>query len=342
MLPANAERRRFVRRIVIVSPHCALIYSVFMKAKLIGRLDALLGWILSCVLILWLASVPAYANLFVSRDGAGGPHSAAIGDYTNSGVVIDRNLITGLMPARDMVVSGNKIYVLSDDGTVGVYSTSGQTINRSLITGLNSDEGRAEAIAVSGKQIFIGSSAGQGSVSLFTTAGTLVNASLIADLHSGPFSSDVGDMAISGAHLFVASSGSDGGFHNTVGEYTFSGDAVDPALVTFTTGFASALAVSETAIFVRNSTNEETPGIDTIAKYTRSGKLLDPSFITGLTDPFSIAISGNDIFIGGGAIIGGIVGRYDLSGNSIDPTLLTDLVFPTVAVSGGSTAVPES
>jgi len=297
--------------------------------------------ILGCGVILWIAAA-AYANLFVG--GATHHGTQAIGEYTNSGVALNPNLVTGFGFARDIAISGNKIYVLTGDGRVGVYSTSGQTINPSLITGLDSDHGGPQAIVISGDRIFVGSDAGHGSVSLYTTSGTLVNPSLISGLQPSFRSAELGDLAVFGGNLYVASWASDNGlfFQGTVGEYNFSGTPIAPSLISFTGGAATALAVSETNIYVRNSTNAEEPGIDSIAEYTHSGTLVNPSFITGLTDPFGIVISGNDIFVAGGSIIGGVVGRYNLSGEPIDPTLITNAEFPTIAVAGPSTDVPES
>lgn len=286
------------------------------------------------VLAILAGSPSAHANLFVldTTESEG-----RIGEYNNSGTPINPSLISGTF-SRDIAISGNKLFVLSSPGTVGVYTTSGQTINASLITGL----GSAEAIAAEGNNLFIGTGENGGTVSEYTTSGALVNASLIGGLHEDGF---IGDLAISGGNLFVASVALDGSAaQSTVGEYTLSGMAVNSALITINDALATALAVSGSDIFVRNSpTNEETTGIDTIGEYTTSGALVDPLFINGLTDPFGIAISGNDLYVAEGGLGSGRIGKYTTSGEPIDPSLIDGLDFAfSVVVTGSPNGVPES
>jgi hypothetical protein len=280
-----------------------------------------------------------HGNLFVGHNlssNTGEFLSGVVGEYSNSGVPINPSLILGLDFVRDIAISGDRLYVVtySDAGQkVGVYTTSGQTINASLIIGLNSPE----AIAIAGNSVFVGSDTNNGTVAQYTTSGTLVNASLITGLQSN--NGSVGDLAISGENLFVSSFGT----QSTVGEYSLSGAPINPMLIK-TTGISTALAVSGSDIFVRNSNNAEERGVDTIAKYTTSGELVDPMFITGLTSPYGIAISGNDFFIaelglGGGE---GRVGKYNLFGEPIDLALITGLDSPSIAVSGAPSSVPES
>jgi hypothetical protein len=88
----------------------------------------------------------AYANIFVT--GLNG----TIGEYTNSGAVVNASLITGLSTPVGIAVSGNFLYVTSrDGGTIGKYTVTGQTVNPALVTGLSNPVG----IAVSGDNIFV-------------------------------------------------------------------------------------------------------------------------------------------------------------------------------------------
>ena len=264
--------------------------------------------------------------------------SGVVREYSNSGVPINPSLISGLNFVRDITISDNTLYVLTQAGInepykVGVYTTSGQTINPSLITGLTS----AEAIAVSGNNVFVGTDVNNGTVAQYTTAGALVNPSLITGVQ--PNFALLGDLAISGGNLFVSSFGA----QSAVGQYSLSGAPINPMLIK-PPGISTALAVSGSHIFVRNSNNEEERGVDTIGEYTTSGQLVNPMFITGLTSPYAIAISGNDFFVaevglGGGE---GRVGKYNLLGEPINPALITGLNSPSIAVSGATSTVPDS
>lgn len=194
------------------------------------------------VLAVLTISRTAYANLFVAHfepsQGAG-----KIGEYTNSGKPINPSLISGF--PRDIAISGDKLFVLTQLGTVDVYTTSGQIINASLITGL----GPAQAIAIEGNNLFVGTNANFGTVAQYTTSGALVNASLITGLQSSFQFTQLGDLAISGGHLFVASFGTNNGstYGSTVGEYSLMGMPLDPALITHD-GIAIALGVSGSQI----------------------------------------------------------------------------------------------
>jgi hypothetical protein len=284
-------------------------------------------------------------NLFVAHDlfsDNGDFLGGVVGEYSNSGVSLNPSLISGLDGVADIVISGNRLYVLSGiagQEHVGAYTTSGQTINASLITGLN----LAAAIVVSGNKIFVGTDASNGTVAEYTTSGALVNASLITGLQSN--NGGVGDLAISGENLFVASGGTlpFQGSVTTVGEYALTGAPINPALINISGAFATALAVSGSNIFVRNSNNAEERGVDTIAKYTTSGELVNPMFITGLTSPYGIAISANDFFVAEVGLAGGEgrVGKYNLFGEPIDPALITGLDIPFIAVSEPTSSVPD-
>lgn len=288
--------------------------------------------------IAWAAPENACATLFVGSSEAG-----TISSYTNSGAPINPSLITGAAGfIRDIASAGGKLYVLTITSTgaseVSVYTTRGEMIAPSLITAP-----RAEAIAVSGHSIFLGTDENHGTVRVYSTSGNLVNAALITGLQPSFEAPTFGDMAISGHNLFVASWGSDNGltYQSRVGEYTLSGAPVDADLITFRQGIATALAVSDSNIYVRNSVSAEELGLDTIAQYSISGQLINPKFITGVTDPSAIALSDENIFIGNGAVGSGTVSVYTLGGDQIQPQLANNLGLPSLAVSGTEAGVPE-
>lgn len=165
-----------------------------------------------------------------------------------------------------------------------------------------------------------------GTISQYTTSGSLVNASLITGVQPGGV---IRDLTISEGNLFVASSGLDGAIlSGVVGQYTLSGLAVDPVLLTVN-GLATAVAVSGLQIFV--GTGPGTPeeaGLDVIAEYTIAGELVNPFLITGLTVPLGIAVSGNDLYVAEENFTSGRIGRYTISGEPINPSLINGIIPP--------------
>jgi hypothetical protein len=90
---------------------------------------------------------------------------------------------------------------------------------------------------------------------------------------------------------------------------------------------------------------------NTVGEYSLSGAPINTSLIPGLSEPFQLAASGDDLFVGTLGNVGGLyaVGEYTLSGAAVNPSLITGLNTPTttgpsgLAVSGndlfvGSTA----
>jgi hypothetical protein len=295
-------------------------------------------------LLLIVASVTLYgtqpaslrANIFVANTLSG-----TIGEYTNSGTVIDESLVTDLDRPTGLAISGHKLFVLdSRAGTVGLYTTSGQTLNSSLITGLTSPT----CLAVSAGKLYIGSNALGGSVGIYSVSGTTLNPALITGVSPALDFRQLSGIGVSGDNLFVASWGTNNGlsYLSTIGKYSLEGLAVDPALI-LTDGIATAFGVAGSQIFLRNSpSNEETRGIDTIGSYTTSGEVINPLLISGLTDPFGIAVLGDNVFVANHNISSddGFIGQYTTSGGTVDDSLIRGLEFPTGIVVTTS-GVPE-
>ena len=109
-------------------------------------------------------------------------YSGTIGEYGPDGSTINASLISGLSNPNGIAISGNDLFVATQNpGTIGKYTTSGATVNSSLITGFDSPQG----LAVSENNLFV-SNTGDGTVGEYTTSGATVNANLISGL-SGPY-----------------------------------------------------------------------------------------------------------------------------------------------------------
>ncbi len=135
----------------------------------------------------------AQADIYVTNYGGN-----TIGEYTNSGTVVNASLISGLSSPWGIAVSGSDIFVANNgSNTIGEYTTSGAVVNASLISGLNSPTG----IAVSGSDIFVTNYV-SGTIGEYTTSGTVVNASLISGL-DGPIGIVVTPSAVPEPSSFV-------------------------------------------------------------------------------------------------------------------------------------------
>ena len=91
----------------------------------------------------------------------------------------------------------------------------------------------------------------------------------------------------------------------TIGEYTTSGAAVNPALVSGLLQPAG-IAVSGDKLFVVDES------ANTIGEYTTSGATVNFSLISGLSFPSGIAVSGGNLFVAEG--FNGRIGEYTTSG----------------------------
>ena len=93
-----------------------------------------------------------------------------------------------------------------------------------------------------------------------------------------------------GQDIWVTNLGTTGNADGSIGEYTLSGDVVNPALVSGLSG-PDAIVVSGSNIFVANQGN------GTVGEYTTSGAVVNPSLITGLPGVWSLALSGSNLFV---------------------------------------------
>jgi WD40 repeat protein len=172
-----------------------------------------------------------------------------------------------------------------------------------------------------------------------------------------------------GQSIFVANytNGSNG--LGTIGQYTTSGTAVNPSLVTGLNGPMSVafyggnlFATNYSSGTIGQYTTSGTPvnpsfvsglngpdelafaggflyvvntNTNTVRKYDSDGNLLNALFVNGLNGPSGLAIAGGDLFVAN--YNSGVVGKYDLStGVAVTAPFVTVPGSPTgIAISGG-------
>jgi hypothetical protein len=112
--------------------------------------------------------------------------------------------------------------------------------------------------------------------------------------------------------------------NGTVGEYSLSGAAVNPSLITGIEG-PGGIAASGNDLFITNAFSGAANGLtqDTVSEYTTSGQLLNPSFIAGLNEPISIIAVGQNLYVGNVNAGDGTIGEYNTSGGVVNASLFT-------------------
>jgi hypothetical protein len=124
--------------------------------------------------------------------------------------------------------------------------------------------------------------------------------------------------------------------NGTVGEYTDSGQPINPSLITGLF-FPSSIAVSGGFVYVANAL----PG--TVGKYTTSGETINASLISGLNGLPDIEVSGGDLYlINQNSLTGtGQVGKYTTFGAIVNASLIPGIYPTSLAVSGNELFVVE-
>jgi hypothetical protein len=208
--------------------------------------------------------------------------NGTVAEYTTSGATMDRSLVSGLIGAVDVAISGTDLFLLAFPG-IGEYTTSGITVNASLISGLTNFPGN---IAISGTNLFVVNrtqdgilGTDTGTIGEYTTSGATVNASLISGL------SFPGAIAISGTNLFVLVVGN-------VAQYTTSGALVNATFISSgTNGPAFGIAIQGTNLFVGFNNNQAADGEGSVGEYTTSGAQVNFTPLSGLNTPVALAVA---------------------------------------------------
>lgn len=231
-------------------------------------------------------------NLFVADAGDdvilenAGPGS--VSEYTLAGALVTPSLISDLdSPPGALTVSGNKIFVETEDGTIGEYMLDGTPVNDSLVSGLQG--GLYPPLAVSGNYMFVAGGFADNNVlcEYNIVTGEEINHAVV------PVNYYL-SLTTCGNILFVANSET-----GVISKYTIDPGtgAVSPANLSFIQGLPEpgGMAVSGNYLFVACfGSDQANPGF--ISEYNISGTTgnqINPLFITGLNDwgPWSMAIA---------------------------------------------------
>lgn len=250
----------------------------------------------------------AYGDIFVTNDAGGSPGMGTIGEYTDSGALVNPALVSGLTGPGAIAASGSDLFVATN-GVIAEYTTSGTVVKTSLVSGFSN---QPFSIAISGSNLFV-SNYYNGTVGEYTTSGATVDATLISGL------SQPAGIAISGSNLFVTEGNN--GFAGWIGEYTTAGTTVNSSLIS---GFDSVrlIAISASDLIAVHDQ-------DVISEYTTSGVPVSDSasLDSTLGDVDGIAVYGSDLFITNNN--GGTVGEYTVSGTPVSANLISGLDYPS-------------
>lgn len=214
--------------------------------------------------------------------------------------------------ASAFAVSGSDLYVENPSSGIEEYTTSGTLINSSLIP----PQGQDETVAVSGTDVFVGTSIpnfgiSQEDVAEYTTSGTVVSAHLIED-NTGFI--PVSGLAVSGTDLFVMDES------GNIGEYTTSGSVVNASLIQGQSVAPNCMVVSGSDIFVAEHIGAY-GGF--ISEFSTSGALINQDLVSGISFPLGMCLSGSDLFVTEASISNYFIAEYDTSGRTINNDIVT-------------------
>jgi hypothetical protein len=274
----------------------------------------------------------------------------------NTGAAINANFITGLNEPGGLALSadGTALFVAnSGTNAVGKYNaTSGAAININFITGLSAPAGVAlsaddTALFVAGNTFFAFATVTVGKYNAAT--GAAINTNLITVLGGNSALALSGD----GTTLFVPTMMSLE-TPTTVGEYNAITGAVINA--NFITGLINPVGLTlsgdDTSLFVGNNStgtvgkHNATTGAAINTNFINTGPTTNGNFTTRGSGPTALAVSGNDLFVGGFPIQGppftvalpgeglGTVSKYDATmGVAINANFITGVdIGPQLAV----------
>ncbi|HEY0258048.1 MAG TPA: hypothetical protein VGC39_11440 [Candidatus Methylacidiphilales bacterium] len=244
----------------------------------------------------WWGRAPA--QVYVSYSNAG-----LISEYdVDTGAMINETFIVGLDHPHGLCVEHGFLYVIQSDAKcVSKYDAkTGEVVNPELVRELN----LPQALAVSDNALYVAQFdwiTGRPRIGKYNAAtGAPMNTDLIPHLTTEPSS-----LAVSGNSLFVAAEG-------PLMQY----DATTGALLNPRFGRViyspTGLAQMDHWLWITGGANAPTGAVLKVDAETGlsavSGGLFRP-LITGLNYPGVIAVSGDDLFIGGGK--GTAVARYN-------------------------------
>ena len=246
--------------------------------------------------------------------------SSSVGQFNaQTGAAISPALVSGMNYPRNLVVSGNTLYVTNfvdsstGQGSVGVFdATTGVPINAGLVPNLY----RPAGLALSGNVLFV-SFAYSGRIGTYDAAsGAPLNASFISGLTLGrPHF-----ITLAGNRLYVS------GNTGTVAVFdATTGAAINASLVTGLGG-ALGVAVAGNSLFVADPTNGTVGQYDAI-----TGAAIRADFLSGLNYPAGLAVSGNTLFVANAAngVGVGSIGAFDVTtGVAINPALVSGVYSP--------------
>jgi Ca2+-binding RTX toxin-like protein len=242
---------------------------------------------------------------------------------------------------RRVLLSGGSLFVSNGDA-IYKYSASGAPQGSPLVSSFD-----GIGIAVAGSDIFVltQSPDGVGTVGEYTTSGATVNRALITGL-IGPTA-----IAASGSDLFVASTGPADSATNqfdegAIGEYSTAGAIVNAALVSGLDG-PVGIAVSGSELFVTS----EGQFTCAIGAYMTSGAAVNAALVTGysenpagvvgLSNPSSIVVSGQNLFVENGDSNDAAIAEYTTAGAIVNPSVVQTSAT-ALAVSGSDLFAVEA
>lgn len=250
-----------------------------------------------------------------------GGSGATIGEFNPDGSTVNASLITGLSGAAALAVAPPDLVVSYTTLNVGIgeYGLDGSTVNAALIgayPALDSPEGLVGA----GSNFYIADlNSDFSTVKEYSSSGSAVASPLVSNLDQAY------QLALSGNTLYVSYVSYAG---NAIGSYNATtGAAINAYLVTATPTVSSMVAAGG-QIFTTN-------GIDGgVSAYNSDGSVANANLIPSLAHENTTAITalGSNLFVAYESTGGIDIGEYTTAGAPVNPTLISGLSYPPVAM----------
>jgi sugar lactone lactonase YvrE len=268
----------------------------------------------------------ARADLYVASSSAPG----YIGKYTNTGNVINAQLIAGINYPEGIALDGNgHLFVVNYMGPIGEYTTTGEVVNASLFSLGNWG---TKGIALDGEDnIFVTGmdKYGHGLIAKYSISSNTLNTSFITGLDQPE-----GIVLDGNGHIFVANYANANSY---VGEYTTLGETVNRRLIS-SHGIGGITLDENGNLLVAY---QGYGSVGSIMEFSTSGALLNDSYVPNVKRPEGIALDGNDhIFV----VHGGLdsVGEYSTSGAVVNDALISTGLSAAQWIAVDSVPEPDS
>jgi len=254
------------------------------------------------------------------------PVNSSVAQYSDTGVLLNPTLISGLSAPTAIVASDSLLYILQQfpgapfpNYTLGVYTASG-TFVRNISTPLNTSTAN-RIFAVNGSDAAV--------VDVYNNMrgfSLAVASAWPSSVQVAPYPSDHSSaIAISGSSIFVANRDS-----GTVSQFSTQGSLINASLISGVSNLQS-IAISGDRLFVSHVVNIPASENTVVSEYTTAGDLINAELlrVPSVASFSELVVSGSSLFLRydsfftpGKPTFRSAIGQFSITGEAVNPTLV--------------------